>query len=269
MTAAGSVRIGIGGWSFAPWRETFYPAGTRARDELPYAASVLGSIEINATFYRTQTPPVFAAWRDAVPGGFVFSVKAPRGATYGTDPERVAAAVERFLQSGVLALGAALGPILWQFPANRRFDAAALERFLGLLPAMRDGVPLRHALELRHPTAQDPALGGLLAAHGAACLARVARPGEPAVFRPGPGFAYVRIEETEDAEPAGLAPWAVAAWSARLAALAHGRIPADLAPGLVGEPPRAGPTDVFAYVIAGAKHRNPAAALALRAALDA
>ena len=110
MSKDGTIRIGIGGWSFAPWRETFYPAGTRAADELPYASSVLATIEINGTFYRTQNEHVFAGWRASVPAGFVFAVKASRGATASSDPEKCAASIARFMGSGVDALGDALGP---------------------------------------------------------------------------------------------------------------------------------------------------------------
>ena len=260
------IRIGIGGWSFEPWRETFYPDGVKRADELRWAATQLDAIEINATFYRTQTERTFRAWRDAVPEGFCFTVKAPRAATYTSDPAKQEASVERFLGSGVTALGPALGAVLWQFAPTRRFDAEALARFLALLPAERDGVRLRHAIELRHATARDPALASLLAGHGVA-LALVARPGEtPAIATSAP-FAYVRIEETADDHETGLDAAGLARWSARLLTLAEGRVPDDLAVGLIGPaaPPRE--TPVFAFVIAGAKRRNPAAAMALAAAV--
>ena len=263
---SGAIRIGIGGWSFAPWRETFYPPEVRSADELRHAASVLTAIEINATFYRTQTEATFRKWRGAVADGFVFAVKAPRAATYTSDPDKQAASVERFLGSGVLALGDALGPILWQFAPTRRFDPEWLGRFLALLPRARDGVALRHAIELRHETARDPALAALLASHGMA-LALVARPGAtPPVAITAP-FVYARLEDTVDAEETGYDDAGLAAWTARLASLAAGRIPPDLAAGALGEPSPPAPRDVFAFVISGAKQRNPAAARALLARL--
>ncbi len=262
----GTIRVGIGGWSFAPWRETFYPPEVRSADELRHAASVLTAIEINATFYRTQTEATFRKWRDAVPDGFVFAVKAPRAATYASDEDKQAASVERFLGSGVLALADALGPILWQFAPTRRFDPDRLGRFLALLPHARDGVALRHAIELRHETARDPALAALLASHGVA-LALVARPGaRPPVAITAP-FIYARLEETVDEQETGYDEAGLARWTARLRALAGGRIPPDFADDALGDAPPPGARDVFAFVISGAKHRNPAAARALLARL--
>ncbi len=267
MSSDGSVRIGIGGWSYAPWRETFYPAGTKPAGELPYASSVLATIEINGTFYRTQSEHVFASWRASVPAGFVFAVKASRGATASSDPEKCGASIERFMSSGLGALGDALGPILWQFQPTRRFDAGFFERFLALLPDKLDGRPLRHVIEFRHPSGHDPAFAVLLAAKGAA-LALIARPDQTAFFVPGRDFTYVRIEETVDEQERGLPDADVALWADRLRALATGHVPDDLAPGLLGKPPPKKKQDVFAYVIAGAKHRNPAAARALDAAVN-
>ena len=262
----GTTRIGIGGWSFDPWRQTFYPPSVKRADELRYAASTLSAIEINATFYRTQTEATFRKWRSEVPDGFVFAVKAPRAATYTSDADKQAASVERFLGSGLLALGAALGPILWQFAPTRRFDPASLGRFLALLPSERGGIALRHAIELRHETARDPALAELLASHGVA-LALVARPGAtPPVAITAP-FVYARLEETVDGEENGYDEAGLARWSARLGSLASGRIPPDLAAGALGDAPPPAARDVFAFVISGAKHRNPAAALALLARL--
>ena len=258
----GAIRIGIGGWRFDPWRETFYPPSVKRADELRHAASVLTAIEINATFYRTQTEATFRTWRGEVPDGFVFAVKAPRAATYASDADKQAASVARFLGSGLLALGDALGPILWQFAPTRRFDPETLGRFLALLPKERDGIALRHAIELRHETARDPALAALLAAHGVA-LALVARPGaRPPVALTAP-FVYARLEETVDAEETGYDEAGLARWTARLAALARGTIPTDLVDDALGEIPPPAARDVFAFVISGAKHRNPAAARAL------
>ncbi len=265
---AGTVRIGIGGWSFDPWRETFYPAAVKRADELRHAASVLTAIEINATFYRTQTEATFTHWRAQVPDGFLFAVKAPRAATYVNDIDRAASSVERFLGSGLLALGAALGPILWQFAPTRRFDVVSLGRFLALLPSERDGIALRHAIELRHETARDPALARLLSERGVA-LALVARPGVPPQVGLTAPFVYARLEETVDEQVRGYDAAGIARWAERLGCLADGRIPDDLAEGTVGDLPERGSRDVFAFVISGAKRRNPAAARALIEALAA
>ena len=235
----GQIRVGIGGWDFAPWRETFYPPAMRKADALDFASRALRTIEINATFYRTQNEATFHAWREAVPEGFVFSVKAPRAATYTVDPAKAASSVERFLGSGVRELGAALGPILWQFAPTRRFDEQSMAAFLGLLPS-----DLKHAVEMRHPTAEDPRLTELLREHQVA-LAGVERPGEAMREERTAPFSYVRIETTVDEEANGLGAPELREWAERLRGLAT-----------------AG--DVFAYVISGAKHRNPAAAQALQ-----
>ncbi len=239
----GAIRIGVGGWSFAPWRESFYPASVKRADELRHASRALTSIEINGTFYRTQTRSVFEGWRASVPEDFVFSVKAARAATHVGDPDRTALSVGRFLSSGVTALGPALGPILWQFAPTRKFEAGWFAGFLELLPDARDGVRLRHAIEMRHPTASDPRLLELLRERGVA-LALVERPDAPMRTDVTADFAYVRLETTVDKEPAGYGGADITIWAKRFKAMARRH-------------------DVFGYVISGAKHRNPAAAMAL------
>lgn len=241
--AGGAVRTGIGGWSFPAWRQTFYPPEVKAKDELAHASRALGSIEINTTFYRTQAEAVFAGWRAQVPDGFVFSVKAPRGATATKDAGRASASVERFLSSGLTALGPCLGPILWQFPATRRFDAAGLEAFLDLLPDAKDGIRLRHAIEFVHPSAADPAFEAMLAARGIAAALVAPDPSLPPLRDTAP-FVYARLKGSVDEAEAGFAPAALDAIASGLEAVRRGR-------------------DLFAYVIGGAKHRNPNAAIAL------
>lgn len=255
----GTIRTGIGGWVYAPWRETFYPPDLKQADELAYAASRLGAIEINATFYRTQTAASFAKWRDATPDGFVFAVKAARGAAQRTDPTDAAPAIERFLHSGLAELGPKLGPILWQLPPTRKFDPGIVQRFLDLLPPTLDGHPLRHVIEAQHASFAAPDALALLTGRGVA-RAIIDTDKAPLVGTVTADFVYLRLQRTEDAEPAGYAPPALDQWAARLAALAAGSPP----PGLdVPAAPPAMPRDVFAFVISGAKHRAPAAAMAL------
>ncbi len=240
-----TLRIGIGGWDYAPWRGLFYPAGLRKADELAYASAHLTSIEINATFYRTQTPHTFRAWRDAVPDGFVFSVKAARGAAQRKDAAEAAPAIERFLDSGLTELGDKLGAILWQLPGGRTFVADDLARFLDLLPPERDGVRLRHALEAQHRSFDSDAADALLRERGIAkvILDKVGVAKREAVTA---DHVYLRLQGTVDEEVAGYTPEALDDWAATLKRLAAR--------------PRG---TVFAYVIAGAKHRAPAAAMAL------
>ncbi len=235
----GEVRVGIGGWDFAPWRETFYPAEVKKAGALAYASRALRTIEINATFYRTQSQATFRSWRDAVPEGFVFAVKAPRAATYTGDAARAEKSVARFLRSGVEELGQALGPILWQFAPTRKFDPETMEAFLDHLPSA-----MKHAVEMRHPSARDPRLAEMLRERAVA-LAGVERPGEPMREERTAPFAYVRVETTVDEEQQGLPGRELTMWAQRLRERAAGG-------------------DVFAYVISGAKHRNPAAARAIQ-----
>ncbi len=237
-----AIVVGIGGWVFPPWRSTFYPPGMRAAEWLPYASRKLTSIEVNATFYRTQSAATFAAWRDATPEKFIFAVKGPRAATQTRDAERIAAAVERFLASGVTALGPKLGPLLWQLPANRRFDSDELAAFLDLLPAARDGCTLRHALEAQHPSFASAECAELLRAHNVAHV--LVDDGAGVHAAPTADFAYLRLKGTVSEEPTGYSAAALDSWSGRTGDWARLR-------------------DCYVYVIAGAKERNPAAAAAL------
>jgi len=144
-----AIRIGIGGWTYKPWRGTFNPKGLRRADELDYAASRLGAIEINGTYYRLQKPASFAKWRDAAPDGFQFTVKASRYCTNRKDLRATGESIERFLGHGLTELGDKLGPLFWQFMPTKRFDPGEFGAFLAMLPQSHGGVKLRHALEVR------------------------------------------------------------------------------------------------------------------------
>jgi uncharacterized protein YecE (DUF72 family) len=244
LTAA-RISVGIGGWDFAPWRGRFYPAGLPKTQELAYASGRLTSIEINATFYRTQTRESFTRWRDTVPDGFVFSVKAPRAASYGKDPAQVRLSIDRFLNSGVTELGAKLGPILWQFPANRRFDPAQVGQFLDLLPVQHDGVALRHVLEAKHESFADPAYAALLSAHRVAdCVVESAA--QSARLLETTDLLYLRLQRTEADAREGYASAALDTWhrylTSKISSMSRG---------------------IHVYFISGAKERAPDAACAL------
>ena len=155
---AGNIYVGIGGWTYAPWRGLFYPPGLSHAKELEYAGQRLTSIEINGTFYRTQTPATFRKWAREVPDGFVFSVKGPRFATNRRVLAEAGDSIEHFLKSGVLELGDRLGPLLWQFAPTKKFDADDFRAFLALLPHERDGRRIRHVVEVRHASFATPAL---------------------------------------------------------------------------------------------------------------
>ena len=156
MRNSGTIRIGIGGWVYPPWRGAFYPTGLRQAEELAHASRHVSAIEINGTFYRIQTPASFKKWRDETPDDFVFSLKGPRFLTHRTELASAEPYMARFFASGLLDLGQKLGPILWQFAPSKQFDAADLAAFLDLLPRERGGRRLRHVIEARHRSFQCP-----------------------------------------------------------------------------------------------------------------
>jgi len=147
--ARGDIRVGIGGWTYPPWRGPFYPPGLRQADELAFAASRLGAIEINGTAYRLQKAESFAKWAEAVPPGFAFTIKASYFCTNRKILSGAQGGIDRFFAQGLHALGDTLGPILWQFAPTKAFDRADFARFLSFLPRDVNGQRLRHAIEVR------------------------------------------------------------------------------------------------------------------------
>jgi len=170
MAKQGEIRVGIGGWTYEPWRDNFYPADLTQKRELEYASRHVTAIEINGTFYRSQTPATFAKWRDETPDDFIFTVKVLRYITVRRVLAEAGEAIERFVNSGLAELGDKLGPLLWQFGPTKKFDPEDFERFLKLLPARAGGIRLRHALEARHPSFANPEFISLARAHGAAVV---------------------------------------------------------------------------------------------------
>src|SRR5712671_1746446 len=162
MTPQSHIRIGIGGWTFAPWRGTFYPKGLTHAKELAYASERLTSIEVNGTFYRTQTPATFRKWAGEVPDGFVFALKGPRFATNRRVLKEAGDSIRRFLDSGVTELQSHLGPLLWETATTKKFDQADFGGFLELLPHTFNGYAIRHVVEVRHDSFTTPALVTLL-----------------------------------------------------------------------------------------------------------
>jgi uncharacterized protein YecE (DUF72 family) len=229
---------------------------------LAHASARLTSIEINGTFYRHQTPHSFAAWRDATPKNFVFAVKAHRATTHGKDFAGAEAAIGRFLESGVGKLGPKLGPILWQFPPTRRFTAESCEAFLAALPKTLGGRRLRHAIEARHPSFEDPAWIALLRRHKVAAV--IVESGKQSLRGDiTAGFVYARLQQNAAAAPEGYASDALDRWAARLAAWSGGDPVQDVALTDPARPARPKPLDCFVYFIAGDKERAPESACAL------
>jgi uncharacterized protein YecE (DUF72 family) len=257
----GQIRVGIGGWTFEPWRGEFYPKGLSHAKELAYASSKLTSIEINGTFYRTQTPATFAKWRKEVPDGFVFSVKGPR---YIVQKRNLAEAGEQlgfFLKSGISELGDRLGPILWQFAPSKKFDALDFAGFLEMLPAKLDGLSLRHAVEVRHPSFASEEFVKLLRKHQTPVVF-AEHESYPAIADICGDFIYARLQKGNDAIKTGYPPKELDAWAARAKVWAAGGAPKDL-PGVADKPAKAVARDVFVYVIHEGKVRAPAAAMGL------
>jgi uncharacterized protein YecE (DUF72 family) len=254
------IRVGIGGWDFAEWRGSFYPKGLPRARELEHASRQLTSIEINGTFYRHQSEASFAAWAAATPDDFVFSVKAHRATTHGKADSDPAPAIEKFLTSGVAALGKKLGPILWQFPPNRKFYPAQAAHFLACLPTTLNGKRLRHAIEARHPSFDDAAWIALLRKPG---VASVIIDSDKQSLRGDrtAGFVYARLQRNAAEAPEGYAADALDQWALRFRNWASGTAVSDLP--LTGPAGAQRPADCFVYFISGDKARAPDAARAL------
>jgi uncharacterized protein YecE (DUF72 family) len=243
------IHIGTGGWTFEPWRGTFYPPGLPQARELEFAGQHVTAIEINGTFYRSQSPASFAKWRDAVPEDFVFTVKASRFCTQRKLLGEAGESIARFVNQGIVELGGKLGPILWQLAATKQFEPGDMAAFLALLPASHEGVKLRHAIEPRHESFRDPAFFAMARKAGAAVVYAEANK-YPMFEEQTSDFAYARIQRASEEWEAGYS----AAELDRLAA--QSRKWAE------------GGRDVHVFFIAGDKVRNPAAAEALIARLD-
>ena len=244
----GRIFVGVGGWNFAPWRGSFYPEGLTQARELHYASRELTSIEINSTFYGLQKPTTFQKWHDETPDGFVFSVKAPRFVTNRRNLAEAASSIERFLGSGVLRLAGKLGPINWQLPPGKRFDAAEIAAFFALLPRKFEKHPLRHAFEARDPSFDCEEFFSLARQHDVA-IVEAGDSAHPHIETRTAPFSYLRLMGTKASSPKGYAPAALTRWRAHAQELA-----------------RAG--DVFLYFISGAKERNPHAARHLISSLE-
>ncbi len=239
------ILVGIGGWTFAPWRGTFYPPKHPQAKELEYASRHVTSIEVNGTFYGAQKPASFRKWRGETPDDFVFSLKGPRFATHRRDLSESKSSLDRFIDSGIGELGDKLGPLLWQFPATTKFEEANFTAFVELLPKEIDGRRLRHVLEVRHPCFADPKFVALLDKHGVA-LAQIDAESQPALPETSGDFVYARLKQAAEDIPTGYSEEALESWLKRFRGFAEGKTPRDC----------------FVYFINGAKVRAPHGAMA-------
>jgi uncharacterized protein YecE (DUF72 family) len=254
------IRVGIGGWTFEPWRGLFYPEGLPHKRELAYASRHLSSIEINGTFYRTQTAASFAKWRDETPDDFVFSVKAPRYATHRIVLGEAGEAIERFMTSGLTQLDAKLGPIVWQFAPSKRFDAQDFEHFLRLLPIQWEGCRLQHVFDVRHESFVCTEFVALVRRYGMAIVCNDSEQ-YPEIADACGDVVYARLMRSTSVEVTGYSTSALEAWAERARAWERGAEPDGMT--RLGQPSEPRQRDVFVYFISGAKERAPAAALAL------
>jgi uncharacterized protein YecE (DUF72 family) len=256
----GTIRVGVGGWTFDPWEGTFYPAKLAKARQLHYAASALTTIEINGTYYRTQTAATFAKWAADTPAGFVFALKALRFTTSRRVLAEAGESVGKFLASGLTELGPKLGPILWQFAPTKKFEPDDFAAFLDLLSPVVDGVRLRHAVEPRHISFRDPAFVELCRARGIAVV-YARSPDYPEIADQTADFVYARLQQSREEEALGYPPEELDRWAEVCRSWARGEAPDGL--DYVGAPQPSVARDVFCYFISGAKVRNPQAAMAL------
>ncbi len=260
------IRVGIGGWNYAPWRKNFYPVGLVQRRELEYASRELRTIEINGTYYGAQKAATYARWAAETPPGFIFSLKAPR---YVTESKRLAdteKGVSGFVHGGLAEMGNRLGPILWQLPPSRPFDADDLAAFLEYLPRELNGHRLRHVLEVRHPSFMCESYVTLARSHAVPTVFTDSSD-YPSLADLTGDFTYARLMRSADDIPTGYASAALDRWAEHAESWAAGKDPAEL-PHVAAQSPANQPRDVFVFFISSAKHRNPAAAVALQSRID-
>lgn len=253
--------VGVGGWTYEPWRGVFYPKGLKHARELEYAGQKLTSIEVNGTFYSTQSPKTFAKWAAEVPRDFIFSLKGPRYAVNRRVLAEAGDSIKRFLDSGITELGPKLGPLLWQFAPHKKFDEKDFAAFLDLLPDTFNGHTLRHVVEVRNDSFKVPAFIALARKRKIAiCYAEHDTYTEIADITAD--FVYARLQKGNEKLKSGYPPKALDLWAKRVETWAKGGEPAGL-PRVDKKSAPKKPRDVFVYFIHEAKLRAPAAAMAL------
>ena len=263
--ATNPIRVGVGGWTFEPWRDNFFPAGWPHARELEYASRKLTSIEVNGTYYSSQKPATFAKWRAETPDDFVFSLKASRFATNRRVLAEAGDSVLRFVNQGIAELREKLGPIVWQFAPTKRFEPLDFEAFLKLLPAEVAGLSLRHVLDVRHESFKTPEYLTLARRYRAATVFTDSDD-YPSFADLTADFVYARLMRTDAQHAEGCPPQFFAPLAACANAWRDGAEPSGL-PRIEPEAARSAPRDVFLYFISGAKEKAPAAAMALIEAL--
>jgi uncharacterized protein YecE (DUF72 family) len=265
-----SIRIGISGWRYEPWRGTFYPEHLAQRHELAYAASKLPTVEINGSFYSLQRPQSWQQWYEQTPSDFVFGVKGGRYITHMLKLRNVEKPLANFFAQGVLALREKLGPVLWQFPPSFRYDREKFERFFDLLPhdtqaaarlarqrdermkgrcvlATDENRPVRHAVEIRHESFLDASFIDLLRAHHIALVVAETARRWPMTHDVTADFIYMRLHGDRQLYQSGYGEKALERWAVRIQAWHRGSVPEDAIHVSSRKPPSRRPRDVFCY----------------------
>lgn len=255
------IRVGIGGFTYEPWRGVFYPPGLPQKRELEYASRAVTAIEVNGTYYSSFKPESFAGWARTAPDNFVFAVKGSRFCTNRKVLGDAGESVARFVGQGIVELGDKLGPILWQLAATKRFDPDDIAAFLGLLPRAHAGVPLRHAIQPRHESFRTPEFVALARAAGVA-IVFADHATYPAVADVTGDFVYARLENAQEEVETGYDATTLDRWATVAREWAAGEAPEGL-PYADRESHERARRDVFVFMINGAKVRAPAAAMAL------
>ena len=239
------IRIGIGGWNYAPWRGVFYPDKLPQAKELGYASRALSVIEINATFYGRQKPKSWETWEKMVPEGFQFAIKGSRFCVMRSRLCEGAEGIGNFFAQGFAALGPKLGPILLQFAKVRKFDRYDIAGFIDWLPEELDGLNVRHAIEPRHESFRDDNFFDLCRARNIAVVFEDSDD-YPLIEADTADFAYARLQRMHEEVPTGYDEAALDRFAERARQW------------------RKDGRDAYIFMIHGAKVRAPAAALALR-----
>ena len=260
------IHIGVGGWDFDPWRGTFYPAGLAKTRQLEHLATRLNATEINATYYKLQSPALFERWAGMVPAGFRFAVKASRFCTNRKMLGEAGESIAKFCAQGFTELGDKLGPILWQMMPTKRFDPDEISAFLALLPSHQDGVALRHAIEPRHESFACAEFVDIARAAGVA-IVFAAHETYPQIADQTAGFVYARLQCAREDEALGYSAEELDRWAGVARGWAAGEAPAGL-DYVEKSPAPSVPRDVFLFFISGAKVRNPLAAESLAGRLE-
>ena len=276
-----AIRIGISGWRYPPWRGAFYPTGLAQRRELEYASRAFASIEINGSFYSLQSPASWALWHEQTPEDFVFAVKGPRYITHILRLRDIDKPLANFFASGVLQLGPKLGPLLWQFPPSLQFDEGRFEAFFQALPRDTDSalalarrrergrmkgrtalpaidpLPIRHAVEIRHPSFAQPAFIRLLRRHGIALVAADSAGRFPYAEDVTADFMYLRLHGDTELYTSGYSQSALDWWAQRIRRWADGGEPDDANKFSTLKPARRKSRDVYCYFDNDAKVHAP------------